>query len=116
MLSTSTTSSGKMPRHHHSPSIPPWPTPQLARAISMVSPRCWNDSKIMLDCTALDILERISHGDLSAEAVTASHLDKIRQTDGRVRAFLHVDEEGALAAARAVDAKRERGEKTGLLA
>ena len=55
-------------------------------------------------------------GELSAEAITTAFLANIRKTDGRVRAFLHVDEESALATARAVDSKRQRGEKLGPLA
>jgi aspartyl-tRNA(Asn)/glutamyl-tRNA(Gln) amidotransferase subunit A len=70
----------------------------------------------MIDLTAHELLERQSRGDDSAEVITSHFLDAIRKTDKRVRAFLYVDEQGALGAAREVDARRKRGEKLGPLA
>ncbi|WP_205863715.1 Asp-tRNA(Asn)/Glu-tRNA(Gln) amidotransferase subunit GatA [Planosporangium mesophilum] len=58
----------------------------------------------------------IGAGEVSAEEVTRAHLDRIAAVDGQVHAFLHVDAEGAIAAARAVDSARARGEKLGPLA
>ena len=65
--------------------------------------------------------ERGQSGDLVSPPegcieVAEAHLARIEAVDEKVHAFLHVDREGALAAARAVDAKRERGEKLGPLA
>jgi aspartyl-tRNA(Asn)/glutamyl-tRNA(Gln) amidotransferase subunit A len=62
--------------------------------------------------TAAQIAGLIASGDVSAVEVATAHLDRIAAVDERVHAFLHVDREGALAAARAVDA----GEKSGPLA
>ena len=70
----------------------------------------------MTDLTAAQIVKRVSSGDITAEAVTDSFLDTIRQQDQRIRAFLLVDENGARAAAKAIDAKRRGGEKLGALA
>ena len=70
----------------------------------------------MMDLAAADIPKRLAGGDLTAEAITASYLDTIRRRDARIQAFLLVDEEGALAAARQLDAKRQRGETLGRLA
>ncbi|HWY87850.1 MAG TPA: Asp-tRNA(Asn)/Glu-tRNA(Gln) amidotransferase subunit GatA [Gemmataceae bacterium] len=70
----------------------------------------------MLDLAVHELLERQARGDITAETITAAYLDNIRRTDGRVRAFLHIDEDIALASARAVDAKRKKGEKLGALA
>src|SRR5262245_58022345 len=70
----------------------------------------------MLERTACELLELMAKGDATAEAVTQSFLQSIRERDGRIRAFLHVDEAQALAQARAVDAKRRRGEPLGALA
>jgi aspartyl-tRNA(Asn)/glutamyl-tRNA(Gln) amidotransferase subunit A len=53
---------------------------------------------------------------VTAEQRTRDCLQAIRARDGSIRAFLHIDEEAALAQARAVDAKRDRGEPLGLLA
>jgi aspartyl-tRNA(Asn)/glutamyl-tRNA(Gln) amidotransferase subunit A len=51
----------------------------------------------------------------SVEAVQA-HLDRIATVDGDVHAYLHVDGEGALDAARAVDQRRSSGEDLHVLA
>jgi aspartyl-tRNA(Asn)/glutamyl-tRNA(Gln) amidotransferase subunit A len=68
------------------------------------------------DLPALDLLALQERGDASAEAVTAAFLDAIRRRDPTIRAFLHVDEAAALDRARAVEAKRKRGEPLGPLA
>ena len=66
--------------------------------------------------TAADLGRAIGAGDLSAVDVTRAHLDRIAAVDERVHAFLHVDNEGALAAAARVDAARAAGEPLGPLA
>ena len=58
----------------------------------------------------------IAEGEVSSEEVTLAHLDRIAAVDERVHAFLHVDSDGAIAAAKRVDAKRAAGEKLGPLA
>jgi aspartyl-tRNA(Asn)/glutamyl-tRNA(Gln) amidotransferase subunit A len=66
--------------------------------------------------TATQIAGLVAAGETSAVEVTQAHLDRIAAVDDRVNAFLHVDGEGALAAARAVDARRAAGEELGPLA
>jgi aspartyl-tRNA(Asn)/glutamyl-tRNA(Gln) amidotransferase subunit A len=66
--------------------------------------------------TAAQLAGVIASGEASAVDVTAAHLDRIAAVDAKVHAFLHVDADGALAAARAVDAKRASGEVLGPLA
>jgi aspartyl-tRNA(Asn)/glutamyl-tRNA(Gln) amidotransferase subunit A len=66
--------------------------------------------------TAVELGELVARGDASAVEVTQAHLDRIRAVDGALHAFLHVDEAGALAAAKEVDAKRAAGETLGPLA
>ncbi|MGI5144987.1 Asp-tRNA(Asn)/Glu-tRNA(Gln) amidotransferase subunit GatA [Plantactinospora sp. CA-294935] len=66
--------------------------------------------------TATEIAALIAGGEASAVEVTQAHLDRIAAVDDRVHAFLHVDVDGALEAARAVDAKRAAGEELGPLA
>jgi aspartyl-tRNA(Asn)/glutamyl-tRNA(Gln) amidotransferase subunit A len=58
---------------------------------------------------ATAIRDRIAAGQVSAEEVARHFLDRIRRLDGGLHAYLHVDEEGALAAARESDARRARG-------
>ncbi|MDT4992663.1 MAG: aspartyl-tRNA(Asn)/glutamyl-tRNA(Gln) amidotransferase subunit [Actinoplanes sp.] len=62
--------------------------------------------------TAAQIAGLIASREVSAVEVASAHLDRIAAVDERVHAFLHVDREGALAAARAVD----EGKVTGPLA
>ncbi|WP_174248378.1 Asp-tRNA(Asn)/Glu-tRNA(Gln) amidotransferase subunit GatA [Streptomyces hoynatensis] len=66
--------------------------------------------------TAAELAARIADGTTSAVEVTEAHLARIEAVDEKVHAFLHVDREGALAQARAVDAKRAAGERLGPLA
>ncbi|WP_328650648.1 Asp-tRNA(Asn)/Glu-tRNA(Gln) amidotransferase subunit GatA [Micromonospora sp. NBC_00330] len=66
--------------------------------------------------TATEIASLVAGGETSAVEVTQAHLDRIAAVDDRVHAFLHVDTEGALAAARAVDERRAAGEELGPLA
>jgi aspartyl-tRNA(Asn)/glutamyl-tRNA(Gln) amidotransferase subunit A len=58
----------------------------------------------------------VSLGEVSAVEVAQAHLNRIAAVDGDVHAFLHVDTEGALASAAAVDAKVKAGEKLSVLA
>ncbi|MEJ3749312.1 Asp-tRNA(Asn)/Glu-tRNA(Gln) amidotransferase subunit GatA [Actinomycetes bacterium KLBMP 9797] len=66
--------------------------------------------------TAKEVAGVIARGDASAAEVAQAHLDRIAAVDDRVHAFLHVDEEGALAAATEVDERRAAGEPLGPLA
>ncbi|MEE1927346.1 Asp-tRNA(Asn)/Glu-tRNA(Gln) amidotransferase subunit GatA [Streptomyces sp. TRM 70351] len=66
--------------------------------------------------TAAQTAERIARGETSATEVAEAHLARIEAVDEKVNAFLHVDREGALAAARRVDDKRAAGRELGPLA
>jgi aspartyl-tRNA(Asn)/glutamyl-tRNA(Gln) amidotransferase subunit A len=66
--------------------------------------------------SAADLSDRLGKREVSAVEATQAHLDRIAATDETVAAFLHVDSEGALAAARAVDEQRSNGEPLGRLA
>ncbi|NBO35693.1 MAG: Asp-tRNA(Asn)/Glu-tRNA(Gln) amidotransferase subunit GatA [Actinobacteria bacterium] len=65
---------------------------------------------------ASELAGLVSSGEVSAVEVAQAHLDRIAAVDGAVHAFLHVDTEGALASAAAVDAKVKAGEKLSVLA
>ncbi len=69
-----------------------------------------------LERGATEWLDLLSKEEISSEALTGGFLKAIRERDPKVRAFLHVDEAAALEQARAVDQKRKRGERIGLLA
>src|SRR5579885_853735 len=70
----------------------------------------------MTDLSAAELLALLSRGETTAEAVTAAYLDAIRRREPLVRAFLSVDEAGALEQARSLDARRKKGEPLGPLA
>ncbi len=66
--------------------------------------------------TAAETAAAIAAKEVSAVEVTRAHLDRIAAVDDRVHAFLHVDTEGALAAAAAIDAGLADGTVGGPLA
>jgi aspartyl-tRNA(Asn)/glutamyl-tRNA(Gln) amidotransferase subunit A len=59
--------------------------------------------------TAAEIADLLASGETTSVEVTEAHLDRIAAVDGDVHAFLHVDTDGALAAARAADERRTSG-------
>ncbi|QIK73617.1 Asp-tRNA(Asn)/Glu-tRNA(Gln) amidotransferase subunit GatA [Propioniciclava coleopterorum] len=73
-------------------------------------------SHAILTATAADLGARIAARELTSVEVTRAFLGQIERHDGRVHAFLHVDAEGALAQAAAVDARLDAGEVLGPLA
>src|SRR3954462_13439090 len=70
----------------------------------------------LIERTATELLGLQAKGEATAEAITDAFLAAIRARDPQVKAFLHVDEDAARQHARAVDAKRKKGEKLGALA
>ena len=70
----------------------------------------------MINKTAVEMAEALTKGETSSVELTQSHLDRIADVDGQVKAFLHVDADGALAQAKDVDAKLKAGEKLSPLA
>ncbi|MQA14159.1 MAG: Asp-tRNA(Asn)/Glu-tRNA(Gln) amidotransferase subunit GatA [Pseudonocardiaceae bacterium] len=59
--------------------------------------------------TAAELARAIHAREVTSVEVTRAHLDRIAAVDGAVHAFLHVDAEGALAAAARVDAALDAG-------
>jgi aspartyl-tRNA(Asn)/glutamyl-tRNA(Gln) amidotransferase subunit A len=70
----------------------------------------------LIHLTAADLAAKLASGEVSAEEATRAHLDRIAAVDGELNAFLATDAEASLAAARAIDARRARGEALGELA
>jgi aspartyl-tRNA(Asn)/glutamyl-tRNA(Gln) amidotransferase subunit A len=66
--------------------------------------------------SAAELAAMIAAGDVSAAEATEAHLARIADVDDSVRAFLHIDSEGALHAARQIDARRAAGDDLGPLA
>src|SRR5579871_2718989 len=70
----------------------------------------------MLERTVTELSDLLARREITAEELTRTYLQAIRQRDPQVHAFLHVDESGALEQARSVDVRRQLGETLGLLA
>jgi aspartyl-tRNA(Asn)/glutamyl-tRNA(Gln) amidotransferase subunit A len=70
----------------------------------------------MHDLTATELLQKQAAGDMTAEAIVQASLAMIRERDSNIKAFLAVDESGALDQAKAIDAKRKAGSPLGKLA
>ena len=66
--------------------------------------------------TAAELADLLVQGDVSAREVTQAHLDRTAAVDGAVHSYLHVDADGALAAADEVDRRRAAGEQLHRLA
>jgi aspartyl-tRNA(Asn)/glutamyl-tRNA(Gln) amidotransferase subunit A len=64
----------------------------------------------LIRLTAAELADRLTAGEVSSREATQAHLDRIAAVDGDVHAFLHVNE-GALAAADAIDAQRAAGDQ-----
>src|SRR5476649_1250100 len=82
-------------------------------------PGSWTRSSPVTELTRLSAAQAaglIASGEVSAVELTTAHLDRIGAVDGSLHALLHIDTEGALAAAAAVDAKRAAGLPLGSLA
>ena len=65
--------------------------------------------KDFLTLPALELAGMLAAGELTSLELTQACLDRIHAVDRRVGAFLFVDDDGALAAARRVDAERAAG-------
>ena len=65
---------------------------------------------------ATDLAKALQDKQVSAVEATQAHLDRIAAVDGDIHAFLHIDSEGALESARAIDDRRSAGDRLPALA
>src|SRR4051812_34348711 len=70
----------------------------------------------IFDRSLPELVESITRGEILAETVATAYLERIANRDGALGAFLTVQREETLEAARAIDQKRARGERLGPLA
>ncbi len=68
------------------------------------------------DLTAVELRDKLAGGELSSEQATAGCLERISRLDRQLGAFLQTFPERAIERARAIDARRARGEPAGALA
>ncbi len=69
----------------------------------------------LTDLTRLELAEKLASREVTSVEATRACLARIAQVDGKVKAFLRLDEHGALAAAEASDKRREDGNPLGPL-
>ena len=69
----------------------------------------------LIRSTAAELAQHLADGNVTSVEITQAHLDRIAQVDGDVHAFLHVNPELSLAAARDSDQRRSTGESRGSL-
>jgi aspartyl-tRNA(Asn)/glutamyl-tRNA(Gln) amidotransferase subunit A len=63
----------------------------------------------LIDLSMLELAAKLAAGEVSSVEATRACLARVAQVDGKVKAFLRLDEKGALAAAEASDARRKAG-------
>ena len=66
--------------------------------------------------TIFEIVKAVTSGEKTAEEITRYYLAQIKEKNPSINAFVEVFEKDALAQAKAIDAKKARGEKLGVLA
>lgn len=70
----------------------------------------------LTELSASALAEKLRSGEVSSVEVTQAHLDRIAAVEPAVHAFLHIDSDGALAAARQADEDRAAGRAASPLA
>lgn len=66
--------------------------------------------------TALELKEKLKNKEISAREVVSAYMDRVKEKEPEINAFITVTEEEALRAADRVDEKIRNGEELGLLA
>ena len=69
----------------------------------------------MISRSATDLLRDLTARKLSSVELATAYLDQIKQHDGQVKAFLHVDPPAVLARAKEIDDRRAAGKPVGKL-
>lgn len=70
----------------------------------------------MIRKNASEMAAALASKEISSVELVNAHFDRIAEVDGQVKAFLHLDKEGALAQAKSVDEARAKGETLSPLA
>jgi aspartyl-tRNA(Asn)/glutamyl-tRNA(Gln) amidotransferase subunit A len=71
---------------------------------------------MIINKSATEMAQLLNSGEITSVELTNLHLDRIKEVDDKVKAFLYVDHDGALEQATLVDKKRKSGEKLSPLA
>jgi aspartyl-tRNA(Asn)/glutamyl-tRNA(Gln) amidotransferase subunit A len=70
----------------------------------------------LIERSAAELTGLLARGELTAEVLAGQYLHAIQVRDGRIKAFLSVDPDAVLGAARAIDERRKAGRPLGRLA
>ncbi|RIK79622.1 MAG: Asp-tRNA(Asn)/Glu-tRNA(Gln) amidotransferase GatCAB subunit A [Planctomycetota bacterium] len=70
----------------------------------------------LIDLSATELVAKLHTGEVACAEATRAYLDRIAELNPKLNAFLRVDADRALSAAKEIDARRARGETLGLLA
>lgn len=73
-------------------------------------------SAVNIHSTAAEMAAALRSGSVTATELATAHFEQVEKVEPSVHAFLHLDEEGALEQAAAVDSRLARGEKLSPLA
>lgn len=65
----------------------------------------------MIRKSANEMAAALASGEVTSVELTKAHFSRIEAVDAKVKAFLHLDTEGALAAASVIDERRKKGEE-----
>ena len=63
------------------------------------------------ELTVHELVEKLESGELTSEEITKSYLDRIKEVDPEVKAYISVMEEEAIEKAKKIDSRRKAGEK-----
>ena len=58
------------------------------------------------DYTVHELIEKLEKGEITSEEIVRSYYDRIKQKDSKVRAYLSLLEEDAIAQAKSIDESR----------
>ena len=68
------------------------------------------------DYTVHELIEKLEKREITSEEIVRSYYDRIKEKDSKVRAYLSLSEEDAIAQAKNIDERRKNGEKIGKFA
>ena len=70
----------------------------------------------LYEYTVHELVEKLEKGEVTSVEITKSYFDRIKEIDPKVKAYVSIMEEEAMAKAKEVDEKRANGEKVSALA
>lgn len=70
----------------------------------------------IISLSAIELKEKLKNKEISAREIVTAHLDRIKEKEAEINAFITITEEEALKAADKIDEKIKNGEELGLLA